>query len=210
MVKLTTTNIVGSAEQSTWSQAQTVAFGDGHQLFIVLELKCENTDSIVDLATVGPEILSEIEVEGKIVNDLSGLQKLVERVASDITEGLKAELIIGLLRDGRLLLFGQGEIGAFLARGNKLAKLGMGIEGILQEDDVVVFSTTRFVEVVSLLKFKKIILEDKDPAEVLAPLVHTQSETSGVAAIVGIVKRVTEDKWGLWLEKITHREPKIR
>jgi hypothetical protein len=45
MVKLTTTNIVGSADSTCWSQAQSSAMDDGRQL-LVFAVKCSD-DSLV-------------------------------------------------------------------------------------------------------------------------------------------------------------------
>ncbi len=217
MVKLTTTNIVGSADSTGWSQAQSSAMDDGRQLLVVLQLKCSDEDSLVDLATVGPAILEEILVQGRQVDNLDKLQRMVQKIRAGIAEGLQAEMIVGLLNNDKLLVFGQGTVEAYLARNGKLARLGndfslgLSIEGVLKSDDVVVLSTTKFREVVTLNKFKEIIITDGDPAEMLAPLVHTQNETSGVAAIVGAVREAegaTVAKWPNLQIKLRSSEPR--
>jgi hypothetical protein len=210
MVKITSTNIVGSAGQTTWSQAQSTAISDNKQLLVVLQLVSEENETLVDLATVGPETLSEIEVKGRQIGDLASLQKLVDGVVAELAEGLQVSLLLGLVEGDKLLITGKGAIEACLSREGKMAKLGMGIEGVIKDGDSIVLSTSKFIEVVGIVKLKAIIAEDENPAEVLAPLVHTQSETSEVAAIVVSVSEEATVPAEGWLTKLLNRKPTIR
>jgi hypothetical protein len=105
---------------------------------------------------------------------------MVQKIRAGIAEGLQAEIIVGLLNNDNLLVFGQGAVEAYLARNGKLARLGndfslgLSIEGVLKSDDVVVLSTTKFREVVTLNKFKEIIITDGDPAEMWPHCTHTK------------------------------------
>jgi hypothetical protein len=194
MVKLTTTNIVGSADKKTWSQAQAITVKDNHQVMVVLRLSTEEEDSIVDLATMGAETLIEIEKKTEQSENIAQIKKLVDTVTNSANEGLKIEVLVATLHGDKLAIYGTGAVEAFLAREEKLAKLptqtreGEGIVGTLQEGDVVTLSTARFVKVVGLDKFKQIVTEEEKPAELLAPLLHTQTDSSGMAALVGEVE----------------------
>lgn len=205
-MRLTTTNIVGTASPTMWSQAQTVVKQDGSQLMVVLQLKCEENESLVDLATVGVEILAEIERKGE-----DGVQTVVDEMA----QGLEIEILVASLRGTSLNLYGRGRVGAYLARKGQLAKLGddwgegSSVSGVLVEGDRVVLTTAKFIEVVGLSKLKEILTQDEEPAELLAPLVHMQTETSGVAAIVGIVKdEKVQAKWPQIRLRLGNSEPR--
>jgi len=187
MVNLTTTSIVGSASKTTWSQAQTVVGVDGVQMMIVIQLACGEDDSLLDLRHLGGEILKEIERNGV---------GAVDKISSEIKEGLEVGVIVGIVNGRSLVLKGMGEVGAYLARNFQLAKLGVNLEGELVPDDVIVLATNKFVEEVGLVKFKEILLEEENPAELLSPLLHVQVETSGAAAIVGeVVKEKKKVSW---------------
>ena len=135
MANLTTTNIVGSSAPTTWSQAQTIVYSGDHQAMIVIQLTCRDADSLVDLVSVGSEILAEIEKRG---------QDGVEEVISGLAEGLQIEILVGTMRGASLQLYGQGEVSAYLARGGQLAKLENNSAGSLKEGDVVVLATAKF------------------------------------------------------------------
>lgn len=176
MVKLITTNIVGSASNLVWSQAQTVTMHDNTQLMVVLQLACTEENSLLDLANIGTPMLAEIEKNG---------HEAVSTVLSETKEGLEVSLIVGTIEGSTMTLSGKGEVEGYLARNGKLAKLGTNCVGELESDDVVVLATNKFVEMVGLAKFKEILIEQDNPAEILAPLVHVQAETSSVAAVIG-------------------------
>lgn len=197
MIKLATTNIVGSAAPTSWSQAQSSALDETKQLLVILQLTRNEDDSLIDLATIGPEILSELLARGREADSLAKLETVVKNIIGGVGDGMRAEAAVGLLSGDNLLIYGHGLVDAYLSRDGRLATLGkhfeqgLGIQGVLQRGDVVVLSTTKFSEVVTMSKFKEIITQDEAPAEMLAPLVHTQNETSGVAAIVGVVQDET-------------------
>lgn len=194
MVKLTTTNIVGSADKKTWSQAQTISGKENQQVMVVVRLSTEAEDSIVDLATLGAETLIEIEKKLERTETVVQLKKVIDEVVDSASDDLKIEILVGMQVGDKLSLYGVGSVEAYLAREGQLAKIpttsseGEGVVGNLREDDVVVVATARLVKVVGLDKFKKILTEDEKPAELLTPLLHTENDSSGVAAIVAEVK----------------------
>lgn len=209
MVKLTTTNIVGTASKTTWSQAQTVVYSNDQMLMIVLQLACEESDSLVDLSTLGVEIIAEIEGKGQEIESDNQLKSIVDNVVSGGAQGLVTQILVASLLKEKLMIYGVGNVEAYLERGGKLAKLGKVCTGTLLENDTVVVALSKFVEVVSLVKFKEIITQEENPAELLVPLVHTQAETSGVAAIVGVVEKGTSDQEGGFWQKFINPNVKI-
>lgn len=194
MVKLRTTKIVGSSTETTWAQTQTILGEDGRELWVVLKIKSEEDATLIDLATLGAETLTDIEKKSEGIADISGLEKLVKETVEGAAEGLKIEMLVARVADQKIDLYGVGEVGAYLARGGELARLkdvwgeGEGISGDLKDGDTIVLSTAQFVEQVGIGPIKEILTGEDEPAELLAPLVHTQADSSGVAAIVGVVK----------------------
>lgn len=187
MVNFTTTNIVGPSSKEVWAQAQTVTNAQGQQTMIVIQLRCVEEGSLIDLASLGSTMLLEIESKG---------ERGLESIISDLKEGLRVDILIATLNGTTLSLCGKGEVEAYLARNGQLARLGSSSQGEICPEDVVVVSTAKLVESIGLAKFKSIVTEEDGPAELLAPLLHTQSEISGVAAVVGVcLIEKTKPKW---------------
>lgn len=194
MVQLTAIKIVGSASPLLWSQAQTVSRGEAGQVMVVLQLQLRESESIVDLATLGTELLQEIEKESKLASEIGDFKQRMQSICEGVASGVRVGMMVGVTQADTLWIYGYGEVEAYLARGGKLAKLkdvwdgGETILGSLIERDVIVLSTAKFVATTGLTKFKAIVVDEQDPAELLAPLVHTQADSSGIAAVVGEVK----------------------
>ncbi len=216
MIKFTTTNIVGTASQTTWSQVQSTSYTEDHQLVAVVELGCEEAASLIDLATVGAEILLEIEHKGQAAGSGKQLKTVVDEVIQGVAQRLTIEILVATLRGEKLALYGRGKVEAYLARGGQLARLkedwgeGSEITGQLKDGDVVVFSTAKFSEAVGIDKLREILGRDEDPAELLAPLVHRQSDSSGVAGVVGVAQESHQTKAGSWWRAWRSRAPKIK
>lgn len=216
MIKLTTANIVGTASNTTWSQVQSVIYGEGHQLMVVVKLGCEEEASLIDLATVGAEILLEIEHKGQAVVNGEELRAAIEGVIQGAAQGIKIEVLAGVVRGDKLALYGRGQVEAYLARGGQLARLkddwgeGSEIIGQLKNKDKVVFATAKFSEAVGIGKLKEVMVREESPAELLAPLVHRQSDSSGVAGVVGIVEENNSPKTESWWRTWASKAPKIR
>lgn len=215
MIKLVPKNIVGSAGSTSWSQAQSLVVSDTKQFLIILNLTCLHDNSLIDLATVGTEILEELLSQARDVVGLPDLKTKVGKIIAEISKDLQVSVMVGSLSGNSLVVYGQGNVEAYLSRNGQLAKLGksfsqgLGVQGLLQEGDVVVLATNKLSEVVTLSKLKQVVTEDVDPAEMLAPLVHTRSETSEVAAIVAVVKEETiPRKWPQISLKLPTGEPR--
>ncbi len=148
-------------------------------------------------------MLREIESKGERILNSNQLVELIVSLIQSVGEGLKIKIITGLWQGETLFLYGTGDVEAFLAREGKLARLceswgaGSSVEGQLQAKDIVVLSTSEFVAGVGLAKIKEILLSDEEPAELLTPLVHTQTDSSGVAALIATVNPEKESH--LWI-----------
>ncbi|MFH1244178.1 MAG: hypothetical protein V1487_01180 [bacterium] len=196
MVKIETVKIVGSASATTWSQAQTVGYGDNRQLLVVLELGQETESTLLDLATIGAEMLAEVERRKESLGDQASIEQVVEEMGKEADLGLKMGLLIAEAKEDKLIVRGVGEVSAYLARGEQLANLGITANGILKEGDVFILTTNRLINEMGIKTIKEVLLTADNPGEILAPLVHTKEETSGVAAIVGTVKSSNKlDTW---------------
>lgn len=179
MVSFSSTNIVGSSDSSNWSQAQVVTRDGGGQTLIVVRLGCEATDSLIDLPSMGSAILAEIEKKG---------QEIIKTIGNQVTEGVRIDVLLGIVNGSELKIFSQGEMETYLARNGQLAKLENNAVGQVLAGDVVVLCTKSFMEAVGLPKFRNIVTEQDNPAELLAPLMHMKAETGGMAAIVSEVE----------------------
>lgn len=215
MNRLVTTKIVGSASETTWSQAQTIGYTEEHQVWSILQLSHHDESSLIDLVTIGAEVLLELEHKGQELQDTE-IKKEVESLISGIAEGIEVEIMVASLRGSALTVYGKGKVEAFLARKGQLARLastwedGVVVKGELQDQDRVVLSSAKYIEDLGVEKFQQIIVHEEEPAELLAPLVHTQAESSGVAVIVAEVKTEKAKVAGLpWLKKLLKRDPKV-
>lgn len=194
MRQIVATNIVGTSSTTAWSQAQSISYDGGHQLWVVLKLECHEVGSLVDLTVVGAEIIADLEEKGQGAATSQDLRKLVDTTLAETPIGIEVQIIVGSLRDNSLVIYGKGGVAVYLGRDGQLAKLkenfgvGGSIEGQLEKGDVFTLCTIQFTQVVGVASLKHILLKDSDPAEALAPLLHKQDDTSGVAAVVGIVK----------------------
>lgn len=204
MVKLITTDIVGSAGKRTWSQVQKFNYNDMRQVMVVVQL-VEDEESMVELAEVGAGILSEVERLGQQVYDISGLEKILQEIKLSVREGITLELLLALVDEMRLGLCGNGKVEAYLSRDRQLARLkndwgeGGQVEGVLRVGDSVVLATRKFVEVIGNAKLKEVLTLEENPAELFAPLVHMQEDSSGMAAIVlSIEEERVEKKSMIW------------
>jgi len=75
MIKLLTKNIVGPSSQNIWVQAQTADYDTSHKLVVLLQLKSDDEDSMVDLSVLGSEILLNIEQKSRHIENEAQLKK---------------------------------------------------------------------------------------------------------------------------------------
>lgn len=214
MAKLITTNIVGSADERVWSQAQSIMHGEDSQTLVVLQLKSEEEDSLIDLATIGTEIITEIETR----HLSSDIDVITKQILGESKLGIITQIVVASLIGKTLFMYGQGEIDVYLARNGELARLkknwgtGESLKGELVEGDKVVIGTPEFVNEVSLGEFKKVITEDENPAEVLTPLIRQRENSIGVAAVVGIFQPSSEVVLAIkspWWKNVNTQELKV-
>ena len=194
MAKLTTTKIVGSASETEWVQAQVWEYKDSEQVMAVVEVKSEDNESMVDLVTVGSGILNELERKTPLMQNQGQIKEVVEQIVREIKEGLKVGILLARVEGQKLNFYGNGRMTVYLARDGQIAKLKdnwsdkQEVAGEIKDDDRVVLTTEKLVDLMGISQFKDILINDNNPAEGLAPQIHAQKDTSAVGAIVGIVK----------------------
>lgn len=192
MVKLQTTNIVGSATKKSWSQAQVFSINDKKKILVVIQLTTQDDDSLVDLATVGAEILLELENKTAAVQ-AQPIEEIVQSLLDEMAREIQIELIVATLHNDKLILCGTGEVEAYLIRNGRMGLLysrqgkSRVIAGKLESNDLLFLSTTKLVNFIGIKKLQTMLIEEETPEELLAPLIHTQSDSSGFGAIVASV-----------------------
>lgn len=193
MLKLFNTNLVGSSAKQVWSQAQSMDYGGNCQLTLVLTLTCDDGESIVELAPIGSEIIQTLEQRCSKVESGEMLGMIVKNAISGLASGVVAHILVGQRENEKILIFGMGEVEVFLSRGGKLARLknswgeGESLSGVIVENDIVLFATSKLTKSVGSIKLTEILTQDKNPAEALAPLIHAKNDSSGIAGVVAIV-----------------------
>ncbi|MFZ2199392.1 MAG: hypothetical protein WAV40_01215 [Microgenomates group bacterium] len=193
MIKLLNKNIVGSSKRDLWVQAQHNDYNEDHKLLLVLQLKCSEPDSMVDLSALGSEILLNIEQKARYVGDDKGLVQIIDEATIGLSGGVSFEYMVAITQANMIFLCGKGGVGAYLSRGGKVAKLGTSweggatIKGYLADGDRVLLATDKLETAVGHDNLKMILSEDSDPGEAIAPLIHKTGDASGIAGIVSIV-----------------------
>ncbi len=193
MIKLLTKNIVGSSSQSLWSQAQVADYEKNHKLVIILQLKSEEVDSMVDLGVLGSQVLLNIEQKSRYVENEAQLQKIIFASIEGVLGGVSCEYLVANIKDGSVIFCGKGAVCALISRNSQIAKIDFElsedktINGFIKDGDVLLVATTKLIEVIGQNKLKEILTHDSDPGEALAPLIHTTDDSSGVAGSVCVV-----------------------
>jgi hypothetical protein len=204
-MKLETTKIVGDAAELSWTQAQTASGEEGRELLLVVKLSREDESTLVDLPTIGGEILLELGKMATQTVDRGSLKQTVEKVVGGLGEGIVTEIGVAYRDGDKLRVFGIGAVACYLARNKQLANLWeeqskVVVEGTLKENDRIILITKKLVDEVGLVKIKEIVLNDRQPEEILATLVHTNTDSSGMAAVVSSVTN----------EKVESRLPELK
>ena len=204
MIKLLTKNIVGPSSQNIWVQAQTADYDESHKLVVLLQLKSDDEDSMVDLAVLGSEIVLNIEQKSRHIENEAQLKNILATAIAGLSEGVSCEYLVGNIKESSVMLCGKGEMTVLIVRDSKIAKIGFEINeekittGFINDGDLLLFATAKMIEVVGPEKLKKILIEDSEPGEALAPLIHLADDTSGVA---GALCGVSEEDEQVLLDK---------
>ncbi len=213
-MKLSASSIVGSASDSTWSQAQTINLPNSYQLMVVLQLARASEGELVDLATIGGQILLTFEqFSGETEGD-NKIKTMVDTVVAEIASGVDIQIVVAYLHEAELSLYGYGDVVGYLLRSGNLANLkadwgkGSLVSGTLLTGDVL-FLATRVLSTEIGTSTIKTLLQTETPSESLAPLVHTHAETSGMAALVAQTSTLPEDRPLPWWKKLGRGEAKI-
>lgn len=204
MTEIVTTEIVGSSTNTTWSQAQTYHLGE-RTLMVVLQLRLQAEETLLDVATLGSQILGDIERQAPQVKDNTNLGEMIKASVSGLPAELTIGLIVGLVTGRQLSLQGTGEVEALLARDGGLARLrgswqgGGSIEGELKIGDKLLLSTGQLIQGLGVESIREILLKDDSPGELLSPLVHKQADSSATAGVVGVWgRREGKPVWSGW------------
>lgn len=190
MIKLLTKNIVGPSSQNLWVQAQTADYDLAHKLVVLLQLKSDDEDSMVDLSVLGSEILLNIEQKSRHIETEAQLQDILSTAISGLSEGVNCEYLVGNIKESSVMLCGKGEMAVLIMRDSQIAKIGFDkneektTTGFIKEGDLLLFATTKMIEVVGHEKLKSILTEDPEPGEAMAPLIHLADDVSGVAGTI--------------------------
>ncbi len=214
MVTLNSKNIVGSPSLLTWSQAQSLTDQDS-SFYVVVKLTLTSNEEGVDLPTTGSSLLQVIEEQGMKSISPQLLQQAMETIVAGVPEAINIDLLVARVNKEEVTLYAKGDVDAYLSRNETLAKLMQGgdegriLEGKLQNLDVMVLATAQLVSTIGVAKFREIITLDDDPSELITPLVHSEPDSSGIAATIVQVEVETVKNDGSWWKSIKTKMPTI-
>jgi len=187
-LKTEVAKIVGRSKEEIWGQVF-----QSDSLFLVVEVSVPED---FEAAPLGKEIINALfsKLDQLSTVNLKNLKKLISLQNNSfldlqISEGIKLNLVLCTLVDSvfYLLILGQGK--AFLKRGKKLATLldgeGSG-SGVLKDNDLLILGSPKFNQIISLETLKSNLdqLSPQEIAENLAPLLHSQENSFGAAAMI--------------------------
>lgn len=191
--------VVGTPGQEIWAQTFSSVF-----LQAVVSLKGK---AQIETGEAGKEALNILEEEYASYQEKGRLERLEEAVAvtsqklREKTEDF--QLVVASLDENVLYLAKTGEGVAFLKRGEKLvpvlAKEDKSASGFLKDRDILILATPKFLEIISRQTLKT-LLNHHPPgeiAEALAPLIASQEENAGVAAIILSFQKGEEELTGV-------------
>lgn len=198
MEKISIDKIVGSASDNAWSQILAITGEQGQKLLGILSLSRDAELTLVDVAMIGTEILTEIEKEGLSIASTIEAKEWVAKMLTGIDESIDVELMLAWVNGSQVRVYGVGGVEGYIAREGQLARLGrqaggvVTTEGILRGGDVMILATKKMIEGIGLATMKKFMLRGVAVAENLTPLIHNQEDTGGVAGVILQVGREEE------------------
>lgn len=181
-----TVKIAGTAREDGWAQAFSPPAGEAGlgSLFGVVALTSEQA------AASGKKILDKIEEEkGKFTKkNLAELKSLVESLKHFQSETQELTFALGILV-GRVLYLATRGGKVFLKRGEKcllVCKDEEATSGFIQGEDLIIFQTPRFAEIVSEETLSQNLNHHppQEIAEALNPQVYQDEDNSLAAALI--------------------------
>lgn len=184
--------IVASPTTSSWSQAYNAG-----KLFAVLSLEKEpvepvSTDEENTLASLGKEILENLEAEffSLETKSMNTVKEAIEKslqypgeISPSIAVGVivKNILYAYALGNGKVSIKRQDKMGTILEAGDELS----ASSGFLEDNDILIFQTAQFAGSIQNELLAKSLdgNQIEEIAETLAPVIHGQ-EKGGASAIV--------------------------
>ena len=188
-MNLETATVVGSASETTWSQAATRTETEAAGVAVLL-LTHKTESDLVDLPQVGGKLLESI-LETILQNaTLPELKTALESTRRSVGEGIGVQYLAARVYDNKLTMTGTAGMVVYLLRGGTLAKLvdgenvETGLAGAMRPDDAVILATARMVEVCTLPTIRRALAEGVRGAETLGAEIHTQADSSQAAGIL--------------------------
>lgn len=169
--------VVGSAESGKWSQIY-VSREESGVLAILVSLSYEGESELVDLASLGGELLENLKLKGKLDDDFM----------VDIGQGIEVGLLMVELVGDKIRIGGIGEVGAMLARGEKVAEIYQGkrdlskVEGPFAVGDKLIVYTNQLKRKIGLTEMMELVKSGVERTEELAVMVHKNTKTGNMAA----------------------------
>lgn len=195
MITVKTHSLVGTPSKTVWSQSQSAQFEET-MVGVVLTLKNNGESDLLDLSLLGGAFLQKImEDWEKSPRSLEWLMQAKDAAVEFGSKGISIDIIVYRIMDSKLMIWGGGEVGAFLIRNQIIANLGdgqalsLGVEGVVMENDVVLVMSRSAYEVIGLNTMSEILNSEFE--ESLAPLIYKGEQSA--ANVLQIIK-VDEEK----------------
>ncbi len=187
-MNIETATVVGVPSVRTWSQV--VHTNEEDAKVVVLQLACSSESDLVDLPQVGGELLEGVLAAIPRTASLKDLQSAVERVLSPVGEGIAISLLSGHFYEGKLFLWGTGDVACYLLRSGEVIQLAngttaaQGVSGPVAGGDSFLFSTKKLAEACDPKLLREVLGEGVKGAELLTQHVLTKPDSSAMAAVV--------------------------
>lgn len=182
-------NIVGTPTASSWSQTYNAG-----RLFAVLSLTSSEENTL--LASLGKDVLKSLEEEYFTLEtkDLASIKEAVSIAARKIPPATTANFVVCSIIDNVLYGYGLGNGKIVLKRADRIgtvltvtsADTVVSVSGFLEDGDMIVLATHRFLTKIPLSDLEKAI-DHQTPAditELLSPKIHEDEEPDAAAIIV--------------------------
>ncbi|MCL5432801.1 MAG: hypothetical protein M1524_01670 [Patescibacteria group bacterium] len=216
--KLAFSKIVATPTLTSWSQAYNAG-----GLFAVLSLSKEEVGEDESLASVGKDILNTLETEFFTleVKDLESIKKAVSLAFEKIPNDANSCFIVSCITQNIMYCFLAGNGKILIKRGEKTGtvldssdKQLKSASGFLEDNDIVILATEKFVETITKEKLISEIdsFSPSEIAENLSPKIHEKQEGEASAVVISykIEDHMPEKKEEILEEEIPHEEPRSK
>lgn len=180
--------VVGNSTDTRWSQVRSDVIDPSNSIFMAVDV---SGAELMDLPMYGSLYMESVK-DKYFVSESHSLDKLkgvVGDVLKGVQEGLEVSIVAVVVHGDVMYVVGKGSVSVFLVRGGAAHKIFSGsgsigsLSGQLQRDDVFVVSTADFVNILGK-EIVRAAVSDSPPDEILAPIVHNQKDSSGLAGLL--------------------------